>query len=67
MGELLGLNALSVVVGLCVLAFSVARLSLKLLFGLLFLSICALTWLVVLPVMRNKAMFACSPLWCSCR
>ena len=44
-------------VGLCVLAFSVARLSLKLLFGLLFLPIRALTWLVVLPVIWSKAMF----------
>lgn len=57
MGELLGLVALIVVAGLCVLAFSVALLSLKLLFGLLLLPIRALTWLVVLPLVLIKAAF----------
>jgi hypothetical protein len=55
MGELLALLALGAVAGFCALAFSVALLSLKFLFGLLLLPVRLLAWLVVLPLVLLKS------------
>ena len=57
MGEPLALLALGAVAGLCVLAFSVALLSLNFLFGLLLLPVRLLAWLVVLPLVLLKSVF----------
>lgn len=55
MGELLTLLALGAVAGVCLLAFSVALLAMKFLFGLLLLPVRLLAWLVVLPLVLLKS------------